>query len=50
LKTVTVALLSKKQLDYTRARYIKYVRLFTTDYAPKDTSKSYPFVMQRTPY
>ncbi len=49
----------KKQLEYTRAHYTKYdyripmrdgVRLFTTVYAPKDTSKPYPFLMQRTPY
>jgi putative CocE/NonD family hydrolase len=42
-----------------REHYTKYefripmrdgVRLFTTVYVPKDTSKSYPFLMQRTPY
>jgi uncharacterized protein len=49
----------KKQLEYTRAHYTKYdyripmrdgVKLFTTVYAPKDTSHTYPFLMQRTPY
>src|SRR5476649_1794717 len=42
-----------------REHYTKYeyripmrdgVRLFTVVYVPKDTSKSYPFLMQRTPY
>ncbi|TFW34213.1 CocE/NonD family hydrolase [Massilia horti] len=42
-----------------RATYTKYefripmrdgVRLFTTVYVPKDGSKPYPFLMQRTPY
>jgi len=49
----------KQQLEYTRAHYTKYdyripmrdgVKLFTTVYAPKDTSQQYPIVMQRTPY
>jgi uncharacterized protein len=49
----------KNQLEYTRAHYTKYdyripmrdgVKLFTSVYAPKDTAKSYPFLMQRTPY
>src|SRR5579864_6350001 len=49
----------KKQLEYTRGNYTKYdyripmrdgVKLFTTVYAPKDTTHSYPFLMQRTPY
>ena len=49
----------KKQLEYTRAHYTKYdyripmrdgVRLYTTVYTPKDTTQSYPFLMQRTPY
>ncbi|MDE2429368.1 MAG: CocE/NonD family hydrolase, partial [Burkholderiales bacterium] len=42
-----------------KERYTKYefripmrdgVRLFTVVYVPKDTSKSYPFLMNRTPY
>ncbi|KQW89253.1 X-Pro dipeptidyl-peptidase [Massilia sp. Root418] len=42
-----------------REHYTKYeyripmrdgVRLFTTVYVPKDTSRRYPFLMQRTPY
>ena len=42
-----------------REHYTKYefripmrdgVRLFTTVYVPKDSSKSYPFLVQRTPY
>jgi uncharacterized protein len=50
---------TKKQLEYTRAHYTKYdyripmrdgVRLFTSVYAPKDTSRTYPMLMMRTPY
>jgi hypothetical protein len=50
---------ARKQLEYTRVHYTKYdyripmrdgVRLFTTVYAPKDTSRTYPFLMKRTPY
>ncbi|MDB5791915.1 MAG: X-Pro dipeptidyl-peptidase [Massilia sp.] len=42
-----------------RATYTKYeyripmrdgVKLFTTVYVPKDSSRTYPFLMQRTPY
>jgi uncharacterized protein len=42
-----------------REHYTKYeyqvpmrdgVKLFTVVYVPKDSSKSYPFLMQRTPY
>ena len=45
--------------DYVKAHYTKYeyripmrdgVRLFTAVYVPKDTSQSYPFLMDRTPY
>lgn len=45
--------------DDVRARYTKYeymvpmrdgVRLFTSIYAPKDTSQKYPFLLTRTPY
>jgi len=45
--------------DKVRERYTKYeymvpmrdgVRLFTSIYAPKDTSQKYPFLLTRTPY
>ena len=45
--------------DRVRERYTKYefrvpmrdgVRLFTSVYVPKDTSKRYPFLVTRTPY
>jgi putative CocE/NonD family hydrolase len=48
-----------KELEYNRAHYTKYeyripmrdgVKLFTAVYAPKDHSRSYPILMQRTPY
>ncbi len=48
-----------KPLDYTRAHYTKYdyriamrdgVKLFTSVYVPKDSDKTYPILMQRTPY
>jgi len=51
--------LRKQQLEYTRAHYTKYdyripmrdgVKLFTSVYAPKDSSQSYPFMLERTPY
>lgn len=47
------------QLAYTRSHYTKFeyripmrdgVRLFTIVYAPKDASKQWPILMQRTPY
>jgi hypothetical protein len=46
-------------LEYVKANYTKYeyripmrdgVKLFTSVYVPKDDSKTYPIVMQRTPY
>ena len=46
-------------VDVVRARYTKYeyrvpmrdgVRLFTSIYLPKDASRSYPFLITRTPY
>lgn len=49
----------RRQIEYTRAHYTKSdfripmrdgVRLFTTVYAPKDTSQSYPMLLKRTPY
>jgi putative CocE/NonD family hydrolase len=45
--------------DYVKANYTKYdfrvpmrdgVRLFTSVYVPKDTSRRYPILLQRTPY
>jgi len=51
--------LAKKQLEYTKANYVKHeyqipmrdgVKLFTIVYAPKDTSQTYPFLIDRTPY
>lgn len=46
-------------IERVRARYTKFefripmrdgARLFTSVYAPKDTSKTYPFLVTRTPY
>src|ERR1700685_2310778 len=51
--------LAAKQREYTRSHYTKYdfripmrdgMKLFTSVYAPKDTSQKYPILMQRTPY
>jgi uncharacterized protein len=51
--------LARRQLEYTRANYTKYdyripmrdgVKLFTTAYVPKDASRTFPILMQRTPY
>lgn len=51
--------LARRQLEYTRANYTKYdyripmrdgVKLFTTAYVPKDPSRTFPILMQRTPY
>jgi putative CocE/NonD family hydrolase len=50
---------AKKQLEYTRSHYTKFdfripmrdgVKLFTSVYVPKDTTQTYPILMQRTPY
>ena len=47
------------QKEYIRAHYTKYeyriamrdgVKLFTAVYVPKDESKTYPFLLARTPY
>jgi putative CocE/NonD family hydrolase len=47
------------QEDYVKAHYTKYeyripmrdgVHLFTSVYVPKDSSQSYPFMIDRTPY
>ncbi len=55
----TPAEVEKKQLNYTRSHYTKYdfhipmrdgVKLFTSVYAPKDQSTTYPILMRRTPY
>ncbi len=49
----------RKQLAYTKAHYTKYeyripmrdgARLYTAVYVPKDTRRSYPILMLRTPY
>src|SRR3984957_5432074 len=46
-------------LDYIKSHYTKYeykipmrdgVHLFTSVYAPKDTSQRYPIMLSRTPY
>ncbi len=48
-----------KQLAYTKANYTKFdyripmrdgVKLFTSVYAPKDSSRTYPILLERTPY
>jgi len=53
------AKLIQEQLEYTRAHYTKYdyripmrdgVKLFTTVYVPKDETRQFPILMQRTPY
>ncbi len=50
---------ARQQLEYTRAHYTKQdfhvpmrdgIRLFTTVYVPKDSSRRYPILMERTPY
>jgi putative CocE/NonD family hydrolase len=49
----------KKQLEYTKAHYVKQehqvpmrdgVKLFTVVYVPKDMGQKYPIMLQRTPY
>ena len=49
----------QKDKEYVRASYTKFeyrvpmrdgVKLFTVAYIPKDTSKTYPMMMMRTPY
>jgi len=46
-------------VDYVKAHYTKYdfripmrdgVRLFTSVYVPKETTRTYPILLQRTPY
>lgn len=55
----TPGLVSAQGLEYVKSHYTKYeyripmrdgVKLFTSVYVPKDTSTTYPFVMNRTPY
>jgi len=64
LAAVTLSLLLgagafAQQAEYSRAHYTKYdyripmrdgVKLFTTVYVPKDTSQTYPILINRTPY
>jgi predicted acyl esterase len=54
-----VQTMSAQGLEYIKANYTKYEyriamrdgkRLFTSVYAPKDTSKKYPILLSRTPY
>ncbi len=49
----------KKRAEFIKAHYTKFEflipmrdgkKLFTSVYAPKDDSQTYPFLMQRTPY
>ncbi len=49
----------RRQIEYARANYTKHdfripmrdgVKLFTTVYVPKDASRAFPILMQRTPY
>jgi uncharacterized protein len=49
----------RAQLEYTRSHYTKFdyriamrdgTKLFTTVYAPKDQTRAYPILMERTPY
>ncbi len=51
--------LAKQQLEYTKANYVKHehripmrdgTKLFTIVYVPKDASRKYPIMIQRTPY
>ena len=48
-----------KRLEYTKAHYTKFdyripmrdgVKLFTSVYVPKDASRPYPILLERTPY
>jgi putative CocE/NonD family hydrolase len=50
---------ANKQLEYTKAHYTKFdyqipmrdgTKLFTSVYVPKDSSRSYPILLERTPY
>ena len=59
LLTALAASLHAQNLEYTKANYTKYeyyipmrdgVRLYTAVYVPKDSSKRYPIMLDRTPY
>jgi putative CocE/NonD family hydrolase len=59
LLLAVVAAAPAQDVDAVRASYTKYeyripmrdgVRLFTAVYVPKDRSRTYPILMQRTPY
>jgi putative CocE/NonD family hydrolase len=59
LALVAAGALQAQGIEYVKANYTKYefqipmrdgVRLFTSVYAPKDTSQPYPILMMRTPY
>src|SRR5712692_2665364 len=59
LLIASATLLAAQGLEYIKANYTKYeyriamrdgVRLFTSVYVPKDDSKAYPFLINRTPY
>lgn len=55
----SAAIVAAQGLEYVKANYTKYEyrvpmrdgkRLFTSVYMPKDTSKPYPILLNRTPY
>src|SRR4029077_12740840 len=63
VSTLTTPLVAKNRPDApefdTKEHYTKYeyripmrdgVRLFTAVYVPKDSSRAYPFLIDRTPY
>ena len=50
---------AKQLRDHVKANYTKYeyqipmrdgIKIFTSVYVPKDDSKTYPFMLNRTPY
>ncbi|MBN2265385.1 MAG: CocE/NonD family hydrolase [Candidatus Aminicenantes bacterium] len=50
---------ARTQLEYTKSHYVKHefqipmrdgIKLFTAVYVPKDKSRTYPIMLQRTPY
>jgi predicted acyl esterase len=59
LSALTPRFAEAQGLEYVKAHYTKHefkipmrdgVRLFTSVYVPKDDSKSYPILLNRTPY
>jgi len=59
LPSLLVGQSSGEIADYVKSHYTKYeykvamrdgVKLFTSVYVPKDTSKTYPLLLKRTPY